>query len=77
MVKHHFKRLEHLDTLIGKKATGSPGSLARKMNVSIRTVYVYIDILKSLDAPIAYDKHRESYYYEEKGYFRFHFIKEF
>jgi predicted DNA-binding transcriptional regulator YafY len=75
MAKHYFNRLEYLDYLIRIKATGNPDILARKLNISKRTVYEYIDILKSLEAPILYDKHKETYYYTEIGRFHFKFIK--
>ena len=76
MAKHYFDRLEYLDDLIRKKATGSPRTLASKMNVSLRTVYEYIDILRSLGGPITYSKNRETYYYSEAGSFCFKFIKQ-
>ena len=76
MAKHYFNRLEYLNDLIRKKATGSPRTLAIKMNISVRTVYEYIDILRSLGAPISYSKNRETYYYSEIGSFCFKFIKQ-
>jgi hypothetical protein len=73
MPKHYFDRLEYLDHLICTKATGSPSMLAKKLRISLRTVFGYIDILKSLGAPIAYNKHKETYYYAEAGSFYFKF----
>ncbi|RQO70564.1 hypothetical protein DBR43_21400 [Pedobacter sp. KBW06] len=75
MPKHYFDRLEYLDQLINCKSTGTPDMLARKMNISKRTVFEYIDILKSLGAEIKYCRHRGSYYYECSGYFNFRFIQ--
>lgn len=76
MAKHYFNRLEYLDYLIRRKATGSPDILSKKMKISVRTVFGYIDILKSLNAPIAYNKQKETYYYTESGFFYFKFQKE-
>jgi predicted DNA-binding transcriptional regulator YafY len=76
MARHHFNRLEHLDYLIRLKATGSPDNLAKKLSLSVRTVFGYIDILKSLGAPIAYNKAKETYYYTESGSFYFKFQKD-
>lgn len=47
MPKHYFNRLEQLDYLIiiRVKATGSPQKLSKRLAVSERTVYDYIDIL--------------------------------
>lgn len=75
MRKRYLNRLEYLDFLIRTKATGNPRVLARKLNISKRTVFEYIDLLKSLEAPIAYDRHQETYYYAEMGNFNFKFIK--
>lgn len=76
MARHHFNRLEHLDYLIRLKATGNPNSLAKKMRLSVRTIFGYIDILKSLGAPISYNKEKETYYYTENGTFYFKFKKD-
>ena len=73
MPKYYFNRLEHLSSLIKMKATGSPVALARKLGVSERTVYEYVDILRSLGADIKYSKTKESYYYEKDGDFDFKF----
>lgn len=74
MPTHYFRRLERLDNLIRIKATGPPKILSRKMGVSERTIYKYIEILESLGAPVAYSKIKESYVYENDGYFNFRFI---
>jgi predicted DNA-binding transcriptional regulator YafY len=74
MPKHYFNKLERLDQLIRTKATGTPKRLSKKIGVSERTVYKYIQILEDLGAPITYCKSRESYIYEKDGYFDFRFI---
>ena len=76
MARHHFNRLAHLDYLIRLKATGTPDILAKKLRLSVRTIFGYIDILKSLGAPIAYNKEKETYYYTESGSFYFKFKKD-
>lgn len=76
MPSYNFARLEYLDTLIRLKATGNPKSLAKKLNISLRATYDYINMLKSLGAPINYNRYKGTYYYDEQGYFCFKFIKE-
>jgi hypothetical protein len=74
----HFsilRKLEFLDSLIRTKATGSPKQLAAKLEIGERAVYYYIDLLKSLDAPLKFDKGRNSYIYTENGEFHFRFKK--
>ena len=75
MPSYNFARLEQLDNLIRLKATGDPKTLARKLNISLRAVYDYINVLKSLGAPINYNRHKGTYYYDEQGHFHFKFIK--
>ncbi|OJJ17730.1 hypothetical protein BKI52_28110 [marine bacterium AO1-C] len=55
--------LQRIDALIRRKATGSPKSLARKMNTSERTVYRCMEELKALGLPISYDRNARSYVY--------------
>lgn len=76
MPKHYFDRLGHLNQLIKNRSTGSPTELAKKMNVSERTAFDYLDILKSLGADIRYSRTRRSYYYSENGTFNFEFQKD-
>ena len=75
MPSYNFARLEHLDNLIRLKATGDPKALAKKLNISLRGVYDYINMLKSLGAPINYNRHKSTYYYDEQGRFHFKFIR--
>jgi predicted DNA-binding transcriptional regulator YafY len=57
--------LKRLDYLIRLKATGRPEELASRLGVSRASVYRYIEDLKSMDAPVAYCRLRQSFYYEE------------
>ena len=52
-----------MDDLIRRKATGTSKDFAKKLNISRSTLMEYIDFLKKMGAPIAYDKFRNSYYY--------------
>jgi hypothetical protein len=76
MPKYYFDRLEYLDSLIQRKGTGCPATLAKKLCVSKRTVFEYIDILKFLGASIKYDQFKETYIYENPGKFSFRFMEE-
>jgi len=75
MPSYNFARLEQLDQLIRLKATGDPKSLAKKLNISLRSTYDYINTLKSLGAPINYNRQKGTYYYDEHGRFEFKFIR--
>ncbi len=63
--------LDRLHHLIRRKGTGNPKSLADRLDVSERTVYNLIDILRGLGIEINYCKDKESYCYEEEVVFNF------
>lgn len=58
-----FNRLERLAYLVQRKATGSPEELAERLEVSRRTVYNLIDLLRNQGAEIDYCRERGSFYY--------------
>ncbi|MFT6810579.1 MAG: hypothetical protein ACJA01_003824 [Saprospiraceae bacterium] len=57
------RQIERLDSLIRRKATGSPKVLASKFNTSERNIYRLIDEMKSLGCPVAYCRTAQSYKY--------------
>jgi predicted DNA-binding transcriptional regulator YafY len=69
MQRDIIDRLSRLDHLIRIKGTGTPAQLAERLNLSERSIYDYINFMKGLGCPIKFDSHRESYFYEEEGYF--------
>jgi predicted DNA-binding transcriptional regulator YafY len=75
MLIKYFNRLESLDHLVRIKGTGSPKQLARRLNISERSIYEYLELLRTLGAPIRYCKFRKSYYYEDEGILNLKFLK--
>lgn len=61
--------IERVDSLIMRKGTGTPSSLADRLGVSSRTIYYLINMMKELGAPIYYCKIRSSYCYREDVFF--------
>ena len=59
-----LERLQRIHSLIENECTGTPYELARKMNISERSIYNLIDYLKDYEAEIAYDRGRKTYYYK-------------
>ena len=53
-----------IDYLIKIKGTGTPDEMAKKLGISQRTLFNYLNYLKALGAPINYCKNRKSYYYD-------------
>ena len=67
------KRIERLDSLIRRKSTGNPKSLAHNLQISERSIYNLINNMKDLGAPIYYCSYRQSYCYEYNVNFSFGF----
>jgi len=67
-LRKHINSLERLDQLIRMKATGAPKELARKLDISERWLYEYIQFLKiEMNAPVKFNRERSSYEYEVAG----------
>ena len=66
--------LQQIDQLIRTRSTGSPKSLARRLDLSECSIYRLIDRLKGQGLPIAYDKSRQTYYYQEQVKWQVEFV---
>lgn len=64
----YFMRLQYLDFLIRRKATGDQETFARKNNLSKRGLANVLEDMKQMGFPIKFDKCRKSYYYTKDGY---------
>src|SRR5690349_19560837 len=73
MTTETLQRLQRIDQLIQTKATGTPSRLATRIGISERCVYKYINLMKDFGAPIKFSFSRQSYYYDEDGYFKISF----
>lgn len=69
MLNDIIKRLQHIDILIREHNTGNAETLAKTISVSVRTVYKYLNTLKKLGVPIAFNAHTQTYYYTTEGSF--------
>ncbi len=58
-----LENLQKMHLLIDSECTGRPLNLARRMNLSERSIYNLLDLLKDFDAPIEYSRSRKTYYY--------------
>ncbi len=67
-------RMNHMDILIRTRSTGTPLQFARKIGVSRRALFLWIDQLREdFGFPIEYDKAAQTYYYTKPGRFSFGF----
>lgn len=77
IVRYNCKRLDiriiiKIHELIEVELTGSPKDFAEKINVSERTVYNYLEYMKTeLQAPIQYNASKKSYCYDGECGLRF------
>lgn len=68
-----MNRLERIDYLIRIKGTGTPAQLAQRLGMSKRAIFDYLNLMREYGAPIKFCNARQSYYYDEEGYFRISF----
>ena len=52
-----------MDLLIFHRETGNPRQFAEKLEVSVRTLYYYLNVLRELGADIQYNSYYGSYEY--------------
>ncbi len=74
MIHKLLNRFSYLNALVQKRATGTPSELARKLGLSERGWYKLRDeLVNDLGVPLAYDAHRQTYYYTHDGALVFQF----
>jgi predicted DNA-binding transcriptional regulator YafY len=69
-----LNRLKSLDYFIKSRTTGNARELAEKLEITERSVYNYLNLMKSMGAPIAFSIYRQSYIYEDDGQFFIGFL---
>lgn len=67
-----IKRIIELHHLIQKEITGSSSELSRKLYISRRSVFCYLEELRMLGAYISYDTIRRTYYYTNSFDIQYH-----
>jgi predicted DNA-binding transcriptional regulator YafY len=70
MPKRFLERFKKIDNLISIRGTGTPAQFADKLELSESMLYEYLSVLREQGAPIAYDKEKQTYYYEKRGSFK-------
>ena len=58
-------RLQRIDDLINRRATGSPVEFAKKLNLSTRRLFEIMDCLREYGLNISYSKEKRSYFYTD------------
>lgn len=62
----YLQRLQHIDELIRRRATGRPETFAGKVGLCRSSLMYHLRELREMGGPIGYCKQRESYFYEEE-----------
>lgn len=68
-----LERIKRINQLVKTKSTGNPAQLARRLELSERRIYQLISLIKTLGAPIYFDREYNSYCYSENIEFTFGF----
>lgn len=69
-----IENLKKIDELISRRNTGKPAEMAVKIDCSLTTLFTYMSMMREMGAPIQYNKHKHTYFYEEEGSFVIGFI---
>jgi len=69
-----LNRLKSIDYFITKHATGNAHELAVKLEITERSVYNYLNLMKNMGAPIVFSQFHQSYIYKDNGRFHIGFL---
>lgn len=73
----NIEKLKYFIYLIEKGRTGTPAHVSSKLGVSERSVYTYVNTLKhELNAPLTYNKHLQTYYFNGPGKLNWEWVGE-
>ncbi|WP_175634238.1 HTH domain-containing protein [Pedobacter ghigonis] len=61
----YIDRIKIMHKLIRESRTGTPDNLARRLSISTSRLYVVLDELKLMGAPIEYSRQLQTYYYQQ------------
>ncbi|WP_162418782.1 HTH domain-containing protein [Cyclobacterium roseum] len=59
-----IERFQLLNKLVKEQRTGSPNDMAKKMGISKRQLYVYLEYLKDLGVEISFSRKLNSFIYK-------------
>lgn len=64
-----LKKMLYMDSLIQHECTGTPGKLARRLELSRATFFEYLAYFRNeLMVDVRYDEYRETYYYGDNDF---------
>lgn len=69
----YLLRWREIDRLIKTNATGNTSAFAKRLGIEKSQLHEDLRVLKDLDAPIAYSRIRQTYYYKYPTFFSLYF----
>jgi predicted DNA-binding transcriptional regulator YafY len=64
----NIEKFKYFIHLVEKERTGNASDLALKLEVSERTIYSYVRVLRvELNAPIAFNRYKQTYFFSKPG----------
>ena len=66
-ILRQIKRLQYIDYVIKRKATGNLETFAEKNRLSKRGLAAILQEMKEMGFPVKYSRQLNSYFYEEEG----------
>ena len=70
-------KIKYFIHLVEKERTGSAKDAAEKLGISDRTIFNYVNVLKTqLNAPIFYNREKKSFVFNEEGELIWMWMKE-
>lgn len=61
----YIDRIKIIHKLIKERRTGAPENLAKRLSISTSRLYVVLDELKLMGAPIEYSRQLQTYFYTQ------------
>lgn len=73
----NLDKIKYFIHLVEKERTGTAKAAAEKIGVSERMIFNYVNLLKNqLNAPIIYNREKQSFVFTEKGKLFWKWIKQ-
>ena len=64
--RHLLKKLDYLERLIGLEHTGTAKELAARLDISRRTLFNYLELLRERGRTINFCRIRKTYFFQNK-----------
>ncbi|MBK6267410.1 HTH domain-containing protein [Marivirga sp. S37H4] len=71
---NYFQRIQLLHKLIKRRNTGKADELCTRLNISRRTLFLYLELFRDHGANIKFCRKTNTYYYEEEFFFQEFFL---